>query len=620
MCGIIGFLASSHLDTSPARVQHRIQAGMKLMRLRGPDAQGVCQLGPMTLGHVRLSVIDPRGGQQPMTHSASGVTLSYNGEVYNFPELKDELEARGHHFETSCDTEVVLHAYLEWGLDCFRKFNGFWALAVYDPRNGRLLLARDRLGLKPLYYAHVDGSLGFASSIPALLTLFPDTLAKDLKPDMSAVSHYLTGRLTTINGRTLVQGVNLLSPGTYLDIEQGITEPTESTYWKIPVIPENEKQPVSFDDAVDEIHHLMCDSVKKRLISDVPVGAFLSGGLDSSIITLLADRFHDVPLPLFCAGSDDESLNEFKFAAEMAAQIGGNLHEERMDASLFNADWRFLIGEKGLPLSTPNEVSIYRLAAALRKQCTVTLTGEGADEIFGGYVQPQFGAFDYDRVPRSPDAVDDGSELTWAMRMLHGRAWYMNDTDHFLSCDCWMNIADKMELFTPDMWQTIEEDAEVIWHYEDFFDELEGCSTFDKRMVLHARFNLENLLMRVDTSTMATSVEARVPFTDHRLVERAFQLPDHYKIDWMSDDARRLGRHLTVAKIDERNLLQSKRLPRQAFRSELPHSIVERRKMSFPVPFAEWLGGDMAMELSRLCLESPLTQSAFNRDIVEAIF
>ena len=611
MCGIIGSM--HRLSAAPLAPEHldRLHRGLARMHARGPDAQEVCQHGRVALGHCRLAVIDPANGDQPRRDPDSGAVITYNGEVYNFRQLRRELQALGHAFETDCDTEVVLRAWLEWGADALERFVGFFAMAIYEPARGRLTLVRDRLGLKPLYWAEHEHGVAFASSIAALLPL----VGNDCRPDPAVLSHYLSSRLPVLGDRTLVAGVHLLPPATCLAFDLDELTRTTRTWWQLPRLSPAQKRELSLDDAVAGTRELLTDAVTARLVSDVPLGAFLSGGLDSSIITLLAHRSQP-GLPVFCAGSDAAEMNEFDYAAAHADGLGLDLRREVIDASRFADTWRLLIREKHLPLSTPNEISIYALAAALRRECTVTLTGEGADEVLGGYIQPQFGAYDYDRTPRQPEDERD-DELSWALRLAFGRAWFMNDTDHHLSTGTWLRLPEKQDLFRDGVWDALEGDAEMICFYEDFFNALDGCSTFDKRMHLHARLNLENLLLRVDSSTMAASVEARVPFTDHRLVELAFSLPDEFKMRWRDADAEAASQTLPVARIDDADLLETKVLARRAFAADLAPAIVGRRKMSFPVPFTDWFGGALAGHIEELCLDSALTRDYFRRPAVE---
>jgi asparagine synthase (glutamine-hydrolysing) len=374
---------------------------------------------------------------------------------------------------------------------------------------------------------------------------------------------------------------------------------------------------IPFKSAVEKTRELLDDSIKKRLMSDVPLGAFLSGGLDSSIIALMARKHKKGALPLFCAGTDNEKENEFKFAEEMAALIQCHLYEVKVSPDDFSKDWKFLISQKGLPLSTPNEISIYHLSAELRRQCTVTLTGEGADEIFGGYVQPHFSAYDFDRCARKESETNSLTPFEMSMVMLYGRSYFINDTDHYTATSCWLSFSEKSQLFKDEAWEALEEDSALFSFYEDFFRSVEKCSSFDKRMHLHAEFNLENLLNRIDNSSMSASVEARVPFNDHRIIELAFAMPDTYKMDWATPEAEKHGNELTAFEIDRQGLLETKRLPRKAFENELPRDIIERKKMSFPVPFQQWFHGPLQDEITELCLNSSFSKSFFCKEKIQ---
>lgn len=614
MCGIIGF---AYLNGEEITDQHvgRIKAVLAAARFRGPDGSGVHRGPNWIVGHNRLAIIDPDAGAQPWVDADSGCALTYNGEIYNHVDLRRQLEAKGRGFRSRCDTEVVMAAYLEWGEACVEKFNGFFSFVVVDPRRELAFAARDRIGIKPFYYGLDRQSFRFGSTVPGVLALSPDTPELDVE----AMSHYLSVGKIHFGDRTLLKGIRALDPGCRLTVHLNDGDFKIERYWRRPVVKTADKGDVPFESAASEIRALLEDSVRARLMSDAPLGAFLSGGLDSAIIALVASKDAGAGFPLYCAGTDDDASNEFEHARRVADLIGGDLSEVVVTPATFAQDWGSLIANKGMPLCTPNEISIFRLAAALRKRCAVTLTGEGADEIFGGYVQPHFSAFDFDRCSHDPDASLDASPFGMAMMLLYGRGFFINDTDHYLATSCWFSFLDKVELFKADVWSDIEEDEAVFRFYENFFDQLDGCSTFDKRMHLHADFNLENLLSRVDNSTMAASVEARVPFTDHRVVEAAFRLPDAFKMDWRDAAAKKEGAELTASSIDQRGLLETKRLPRRAFKDTVPREILEREKMSFPVPFEKWFAGPMAANLAELCLESPLTRDVFNREAVESL-
>lgn len=612
MCGISGVVHknSKHITNSDT---HKLLASLNQLKSRGPDAQASCQGPNWILGHTRLSIIDLSGGVQPMQDAATGVTLSYNGEIYNYKSLRRELEAKGHTFKTDSDTEVLLRSYLQWGSDCVSKLFGCFAFAVLDKPQNKLVIVRDRLGVKPVYYCQKGATLFFASSAAAVKTL---SGCEEL--DFAAVSHYLTSCRITFGEKTLYKDIKILPAGTVLELSLEDHRTTIRPYWSRPALSPADKKDQPVTDLQEQTKSLIVESVKDRLISDVPLGCFLSGGLDSAVVAQEAVKHALEDYPLYCAGTPFEKYNEFEYAAEMAAALGKTVEEVRISPETFFDDWKMLIKEKGLPLSTPNETSIYRLAKALGSKCKVALTGEGSDEVFGGYLLPQFGIYDFLRAPKSEDDVDN--PLYWKIMRRYGRPFFFNEADHFFSTHSWMPVGDKAGLFNEDIWSSLEDDDEVFTFYEDFLERYSHLSAFDRRMHLHAEINLEGLLNRVDSSTMAASIEARVPFTDHRIVEFAFQQSDNWKIDYRNEQCRKKAQDLLVEEIEKENLVETKRLLRNAYKNDLPSSIIDRKKMSFPVPFQEWLSGELSSELKDFCIETSKETGFFNAQTVEDMF
>ena len=612
MCGISGVVHknSQHISSSDS---HKLLSSLDLLKSRGPDAQASCQGDHWIIGHTRLSIIDLSGGVQPMQDSSTGVTLSYNGEIYNYKSLRKELESKGHVFKSDSDTEVLLRSYLQWGIDCTAKIFGCFAFAVMDPTKNKLILVRDRLGVKPLYYLHKNGTFYFASSVAAV-----KNMGEVSEVDYTAVSHYLTSCRITFGEKTLFKGIKTLPPGTTLVVDLVTHHSSFNKYWSRPMLKAEDKKDLPANDLLQNTRELVETSVKDRLISDVPVGCFLSGGLDSAVVVKEAVKNALEDYPLYCAGTPFEKYNEFQYAAEMAGAVGKEVEEVRISPQTFFEDWKMLIAQKGLPLSTPNETSIYRLAKALGEKCKVALTGEGSDEVFGGYLLPQFGVNDFLRAPKSEEETDN--PLYWKLMRRFGRPFFYNEADHFFLTGSWMPMSDKAALFTEDIWNSLEDDDEVFTFYEDFFEKYKDLSAFDRRMHLHAEVNLEGLLNRVDSSTMAASIEARVPFTDHRIVEFAFKQSDNWKMDYRNEECSSKAEKLLVEEIEKENLLETKRLLRNAYRKDLPTSIIDRKKMSFPVPFQEWLSGDLSSELKEFCIETSRAHQLFNPQIVEQMF
>jgi len=602
-----------NLGQNPALPVQAVHAAMDTMKLRGPDGHGVFTASGIVLGHRRLSVIDLENGLQPLVDASSGAVIVFNGEIYNFREIRVDLVASGRTFRTMSDTEVLLQAYLEWGVKALDRLSGMYAFAIFEPAKKSLFIARDRLGIKPLFYSICDDRLMFASSMAAILC-FPG-IHREM--GMSAVSHYLTTLRTTLGARTLVENVQTLLPGEYIVARSGAHDVHPRRYWDLPVLAPDEKEKPGLDLAAAKVGELMTQSVREQLISDVPLGGFLSGGIDSSVIASIANRLSGGRFNAYSVGYDIEGYNEWPYVRMAAEFHRMQCREIHLDPASYADTWRFLIGEKGLPVSTTNEIPIYHLAKALRNDFTVALTGEGADELLGGYIIPYFSSFDYDRARHAAPGCDITlGQVDKAICRLYKRPYLTCHADQFFLLNSWISFRQKHELMTHECWTQLNGDDAVCSHYEDMFASFSKCSTFDKHMQVHARVNLEGLLFRVDSSTMAASVEGRVPYTDHRLAEYLFRLPDCYKMDWTGPNAEAAGKDMNVKEIDRDSLVESKILLRRAFTSQVPPDIMRRRKMSFPVPVREWFS-DLLLPFAREAVEaSPLVGTLFKPDTI----
>jgi asparagine synthase (glutamine-hydrolysing) len=607
MCGIAGFFGAERRAAVPVDA---LRLAGERMQLRGPDAAGEWMAEGVGFVHRRLTVIDLAGGWQPMVDAATGVALTYNGEIYNFKVLRRELEGRGHRFLTQSDTEVLLRGWLEWGRRCLDRLVGIFAFAIYDPRVDILFLARDRMGAKPLYFAETASGVQFASTVAALLAF--DEVTTEI--DEVALLHYFKTIRTTLGAQTLLRDVATLEPGCCLIAQRG--EPVHvQRYWDFPVIPADEKRVVSLEESIETVRAMVEESIQEQMVSDVPLGGFLSGGIDSCVIAAVASRRG--VFGAYNVGYEEHACNEWPYVRMAAEHFGVSCREIPLMQAGYADTWQFLLREKGLPLSTPNEVPIYHLAHALRQDYTVALSGEGADELFGGYVTPYFSAYDYDRARRVPlEEGDLPNRTDRAMMRLYQQAHLGSHVEHHFLQNSWiapnlLPVVVQESLF--------RQERAVELHYEGLYRQFEGCTTFDKYMHLHARINLEGLLNRVDSSTMAASVEGRVPFTDHRLAEYLFAQPDAHRMNWMDDFSRTQGRVMNVAEIDNRQYVESKILLRRAFSDQIPRPILERKKVSFPVPFREWLGGTMKPFAAEMIQGSALVERYVNPEVLELI-
>ena len=551
MCGILGILSSSPVAS---RLDESVVVAMRdRLGHRGPDDSGLWHGDLGWLGHRRLTVIDPTpGGHQPMVTEDGRYIVVYNGELYNDEQLREELGALGARFTARCDTQTVLHAVARWGFGAAKKLRGMYALALVDTKERTVLLGRDPMGIKPLYLSWAgDGdqrSLVFGSEIPALLA-HPDVEAQ---PDWVTVSAYLSSIRTVLGSRTMFAGVETLEPGEWrlITLDHPGREERRSSWddWA--------PAEIGDADAIASVREGIVDSVQAHLRTDVPMCALLSGGLDSAITTLIAKRELGT-LRTYCAGARVDGFDDdFHYARLLSDELGTEHSEVVVDADDFASSWTGMIDQMGVPMSTPNEVAIHAVARSLRADgCKVALTGEGADELFAGYEPVMM---------RLHNAVAGAG----------GRQ--ISDPGVFhLESNAWVSAENKPAVLLPEIWERAGYDDPLRAYYAHAFDSVAGTGRADSPMQAHLRFlrrmNLPNLLQRLDTATMMASVEGRTPFADVRIASIAEGLS--------------MGSKFSVG-----DRVRTKIALREAFAGQLPGSILDRPKQSFPMPFQEWVG------------------------------
>lgn len=575
MCGIVGIF---NLNTEAALDPDRLKPSLDVLKPRGPDASGGWSGAGCAFGHRRLSILDLAGGKQPWTDEKQtpGV-LTYNGELYNYRELRAFYREAGYQFRSNCDTEVVFAAWAQEGPVALTRFNGIFAFGYTDGKD-RLWLVRDQAGVKPLYYTVVGGTLFFASTLAALMA-FPE-IPRQI--DRVAAAHYLATARTNLGSRTLLKGVQILPPGHFLEIRRGMMVEAliPQEYWSLPALSPADKADIFGDAAKETCVDVLRASVQRQLQSDVPVGAFLSGGLDSSVLLALSREVQGAALGSYGVEFSDapESEREGAYMRVATSALNTRFHGVQLRQSDFEPTWDFLLGETGQPLSTPNEVAIYHLARALREDYTVALGGEGADEVFAGYVLPYASAWDY---ARTREGIYS-SVLRARVKDFYGRATFSHMAEHHLALNVWMRphtVGAILGVADSSAWEPVEA------FYRETLDRVAVCSPLDRYIHLHQRVNLEGLLLRLDSTTMAASVEGRVPFTDRDVMEWANTLPDQYLLRRADRTHMVPWRDNVAADWMQRGWLTGKWLLREAFRTQLPEIIVNRPKLSFPVPF-----------------------------------
>ena len=620
MCGLAGMLTPSVLTDADRRA---VAAMAEAVADRGPDGFGRVESQGCLLAHRRLAIRDASGGRQPMASPCGRVHLVYNGELYNDAALRAELGGpRGHGrqpWATRCDTETVLAAYLRWGVDCLPHLQGMFALAIYDARDRSLLLARDRCGVKPLFYATAGGGLVFASTVAAVLE-HPQV---SRQPDFAAMSHYLGSFRLTLGRRTLYDGIRQISPGERLVARDGRVRLDR---WNdVPTCHHDSVETARPDRdqlvaAADELEARLTDAVDRRLVSDVPVGLLLSGGVDSAVLaSMLRDRCGASMLAMGAGeqpgGVDDAELAS---ARATAAELGLEFEPVVIDDASYVRTWEELLGRTRLPLATPSDIPIHQLAVAMKARVGVVLGGEGADELLGGYALPHFAARDFhlasDRSQVRPSAWPG---FVNSLQRATGKASFPSLTDHFLSVNSIIPPAAKAAMWQPDVWDAAHRDEPVRAYYAGLLGARSLGSATPQRRVYRAlmQVNLEGQLARLDSSTMLAGLEARVPYCDGELIDRIAPLP------WSMHLGLRPGERQpfrAAAELMADNAIESKRLLRAVAARRLPSRIARRPKASFPTPAARLLGGVLAGEVTALLKTSRFARQLFDPSVLAA--
>jgi len=566
VCGIVGIVK---LNPEEAVEEARLKGMRDVLRHRGPDGEGLLIDGPVGLGMRRLAIVDVAGGQQPIANEDRTAWIVYNGEIYNHADLRPGLERRGHSYRTRSDTETILHLYEEEGDRCVERLRGMFAFAIWDRARERLLLARDRLGIKPLYFARTDHELLFASEIKAILAAGPVRPAFNpaILPEFLATG-FVSGE------ETFFQGVRKLRPGRTLAWSPGVGF-RERRYWRLPV--DLDDSPKTLEQRATEVRARLESAVRSHLMSDVPLGLFLSGGIDSSGLAALMAPMVREPIRTFAVGFSDLEANELAYA-RLAARAVGALHREVVvsPAEFFSALPQ-LVWHEDEPIAFPSSVPLYFVSRLAREHVKVVLTGEGADELFLGYNRYRVTAWN-ERLGRA----------YWASlpRMLRGRVSALVSrlprpvrryaARTFLALEpgpralfyenfaAFPVILQSRLLADPGLLAGRDPYAEGLRCWEDA-----PGGTLERMSHADLQTYLVELLMKQDQMSMAASVESRVPYLDHPFVEHAAAIPGRFRLrGW-----------------------QTKAVLRAALRDVVPPEILARRKMGFPVPVGRWLRG-----------------------------
>ena len=592
MCGINGIAFSSRSGRLISRSV--LEAMRDVITHRGPDEAGIFIDRNVGLGHRRLSIVDVASGQQPMTNEDSTLHIIYNGEVYNHADYRDHLEANGHVYRTHFDTETILHLYEEHGTACVDYLRGMFAFAIWDQRKKELFIARDRLGIKPLYYVHTDdGSLYFGSEIKTLLE------ARAVKPEINygVLSDYLANHAPS-GEETLFVGVKRLLPGHVLTWRDG--EVTIRRYWDVDFSKDDEVR----DDQtyIRQWSELFRESVRLRLMADVPLGMFLSGGIDSSAIAAVMSGMVKEPIKTFSVAFAEREANELEYARLVADAYKTNHHEISVSPEQFFEALPRLVWHEDEPIAHPSSVALYFVSKLASEHVKVVLTGEGSDELLAGYGRYRRTMWNLAlgrRYNKFTPAVARDTIRKQIERMAPGGRLRQKLMRTFLvlSPELESIYFDNFAVFPAPMQHRMftREARERIGKIDPYvelrrlLDRTKDLSLLDGLLYADIKTYLHELLMKQDQMSMATSVESRVPFLDHKLVEFTARMPDTMKL--------RGG--------------TTKYVLRESMKGVLPEKILSRPKMGFPVPIGTWFRG----AYKSIVDEYVLSERAMSRDI-----
>jgi len=584
MCGITGIVSEAGPPPDGATLHRMCQS----MVHRGPDDQGIYLRGSVGLGMRRLSIIDVAGGHQPIHNEDQTVWVVFNGEIYNFLELRAGLEKRGHRFYTNTDTEVVAHLYEELGADCVQQLRGMFGLAVYDERKRSLLLARDRLGKKPLHYALVDGRLLFGSEIKAILAGSPELSEVDQEGLLYFFNfNYIPDPFTAFTH------IRKLPPGHLLEYKNGRLEVRQ--YWDFP--PFGGLDPGSEQECLEELEHRLAEATRLRLISDVPLGALLSGGVDSSIVVALMARASTGPVKTFSIGFRNADFNEAPYARQVAEKFATEHHELVVDPDVHQT-LEYLTGMLEEPFGDSSILPTYYVSRLAREHVTVALSGDGGDELFAGYDRywTNLRSRLPEKIPQRAGRFFRESIYPHLPKELYGRRFAYSMTlplrDRYIDGLCFQSVepADR-SLFSADFLAWAKTRVLPAELFRNYFDRAPAQDPLSRMQYLDLKTYLPgDVLCKVDRMSMATSLEVRSPLLDHVFVEWAVSLAPKWRM--------RMGQPKYVLK-------------KVAERLGVPSQVLYRPKQGFALPLVHWFREQLKDELPELLLDSRALQRGY---------
>ncbi|MGA3091050.1 MAG: asparagine synthase (glutamine-hydrolyzing) [Terriglobales bacterium] len=567
MCGIAGVVSATRdSDITEALVHHMCQQ----IVYRGPDDEGLYVADGAGLGMRRLSIIDLEGGHQPVFNEDRSAWIVFNGEIYNFPELRPELEKRGHRFTTRTDTEVIIHLYEEMGAECVQKLRGMFAIAIYDRSKRKLVLARDRLGKKPLYYALLDDKLYFASEIKSILAVAPSLAAVNAQGLLEYLYYgYVPDPITAFTG------IQKLSPGHLLEFEKGKIQVRQ--YWDLPQY--STHVPRSEDECLEELEHRLLEATRIRLISDVPLGAFLSGGTDSSTVVALMARASSAAVKTFSIGFTKDDFNEAQYARMVAERFGTDHHEMILEPNVVETV-EHLTSSMEEPFGDSSMLPTYYVSKMARQHVTVALSGDGGDEIFAGYDRYRIHADRrfFERVPQWARTFFRDHVFPRLPNGIKGRGFAYNVTlpwrERYVDGLSFVPAFEReIPLLSHDFRQVLRRSDDPQNVMLRYFAKAPANDPVSELLYVDSKTYLAgDILTKVDRMSMLNSLEVRAPILDHVFIEWVTGLPPEWKL---------------------RGSTQKYILRKLAERVGVPLAALDRPKQGFALPLVHWMRNEL---------------------------
>jgi asparagine synthase (glutamine-hydrolysing) len=564
---------------------------------RGPDDEGIFSGPGISLGFRRLSIIDLSTGHQPISNEDGTIWVMLNGEIYNYPELRAHLESKGHRFSTHSDTETIVHLYEELGEGCFAQLSGMFAIAIWDSRERTLLLARDRVGKKPLFYAADSRRIIFGSELKVLLAA--DGFSREI--DNQALCDYFSFGYVPAP-KTIYRAARKVRPGHYLAIKAGSLR--EVSYWDIAFGAVEQRTEEAW---AEELRHQLCEATRVRLLSDVPLGAFLSGGIDSSSIVAMMSRLQHAHVTTCSIGFAEKDYNEAEFARDIANKFQTDHHDQVVHANALDVLDR-LVWHFDEPFADSSAIPTYYVSKVAREHVTVALGGDGGDESFAGYRRYRLDQFENRLRSHLPTALRSAvfgplgkhyPALAWAPRIFRGRATFQSlartPLEGYFHSMSYFRPDEKEKLFTPDFRKSLQ-GYDSMNVFREHYDRADTTDLLSKIQYLDIKTYLpDDILAKVDRASMAVSLEVRAPLLDHRLMETAARIPSQLKLN------HGVGKYIF----------------KKSMADVLPREIIDRKKQGFAIPLANWFRHELRelAEQSLFALNDGILNATYLRKV-----